>query len=69
MAEKREVSVHHYGEHFPETPSGLVPVDIGKGCCLLLTREEFAAGVKRGKTWRRQVAREKRRPHGRRDDE
>lgn len=34
-------------------PPGLIPVSI-KGAVLLLTAPEFAAGIRRGKAWRRQ---------------
>lgn len=43
-----------------EPPAGMVTVPAGKGCVLLLTREEYVNGVKRGKRWRREVARTQR---------
>jgi hypothetical protein len=36
------------------TPPGLIPVPM-KGAVLLLTGPEFAAGLRRGKVWRRRV--------------
>ena len=37
-------------------PPDLIPVDVGKGCLLLLTAPEYLAGIRRGKWWRRRVA-------------
>lgn len=45
---------------YPSTPSGYLRVDVGKSCVLLLTREEYVNGVKRGKAYRRAVARQMR---------
>jgi len=42
------------------TPAGLVPVPVGKGCVLILTRTEYLRGLRRGKWWRRQEARKRR---------
>ncbi|MBI4537175.1 MAG: hypothetical protein HY712_04370 [candidate division NC10 bacterium] len=39
-----------------DPPAGLVPVPLAKGCVLLLTTAEFAAGIRRGKWWRRRMA-------------
>lgn len=41
-------------------PDGYVQVNAGKDCCLLLTKQEYMTGLKRGKTWRRRVARARR---------
>jgi len=35
---------------------GLIRVDVGKGCLLLLTPQEFRQGILRGKSWRRRAA-------------
>jgi hypothetical protein len=42
-----------------EAPPGLIRVPL-KGAVLLLTEPEYLAGIRRGKAWRRQVARGKR---------
>ena len=45
-------------------PPGLIPVPLPKGCVLLLTQTEYAAGVRRGKQWKRRcqdTAREEKR--------
>jgi hypothetical protein len=39
-----------------DPPPGLIPVSL-KGAVLLLTEPEVLAGIRRGKTWRRRVAR------------
>lgn len=41
-------------------PTGLIAIPVGKGCVLLLTRDEYTRGLRRGKWWRRRVAREQR---------
>jgi hypothetical protein len=38
-----------------DPPPGLIPVPL-KGAVLLLTAPEFAAGIRRGKAWRRRAA-------------
>lgn len=42
---------------YRDTPFDYVSVPVGKGCVLILTASEYRTGLKRGKTWRRQVAR------------
>jgi hypothetical protein len=37
----------------PELPDGLLAVPLPKGCVLLLTPQEYLAGIRRGKWWRR----------------
>lgn len=39
-----------------EAPAGLLAVPYGKGCLLLLTPQEIAAGIRRGKWWKRRQA-------------
>jgi hypothetical protein len=39
-----------------EPPPGLIPVEVGKGCVLLLTEGEYLAGLRRGKQLRRREA-------------
>jgi hypothetical protein len=40
-------------------PVGLIPVPLN-GAILLLTEQEYLAGIRRGKWWRRRVAMERR---------
>lgn len=44
----------------PKTSNGLTKVNLSKGCYLLLTHEEYANGIRRGKIERRRVALKKR---------
>ncbi len=37
-------------------PPGLVAIPMAKGCILLLTGEEYARAIRRGKAWRRRAA-------------
>ena len=39
-----------------DPPPGLIRVPLPKGCVLLLTAQEFAAGIHRAKWWKRRAA-------------
>jgi len=39
-----------------DPPPELIPVTLAKGCLLLLNKEEYLMGMKRGKLWRRTQA-------------
>ena len=39
-----------------DPPPGLVPVPLGKAGLLLLTEQEYLAGIRRSKLWRRAQA-------------
>ena len=39
-----------------DPPPDLIPVPLGKACLLLLTAQEYLAGIRRGKAWRRTLA-------------
>jgi len=39
-----------------DPPAGLIRVDLGKGCILLLTQGEYLSGLRRGKFYRRAQA-------------
>jgi hypothetical protein len=39
-----------------DPPPGLIRVDVGKGCLLLLTQPEYENGLRRGKFYRRRLA-------------
>lgn len=43
-----------------QPPPGMFSVPVGKGCVLLLTTQEYARALRRGKTWRRAVERRER---------
>jgi hypothetical protein len=43
-----------------DLPDGLRAVSLPKGCVVLLTPQEYLAGIRRGKWWKRRVAEERR---------
>jgi hypothetical protein len=43
-----------------DPPPGMIPVQLAKGCLLLLTDHEYRLGLQRGKWWRRRQAMQQR---------
>ncbi len=39
-----------------ELPAGMVAVPLGRGCILVLTRDEYLRAIRRGKLFRRRAA-------------
>jgi len=60
MTVPREAPARHTPVQGETVPAGLVCVPLGKGCLLLLSKEEYVRAIKRGKAWRRREALAKR---------